>query len=984
MNKFDSNPMIMKNLLLLILNLFIVVSCQQNTITTIQHTDANSFDYETVSNDPTGLRLYTLENGLKVYLSQNKDEPKIQTFIGVRAGSVYDPADNTGLAHYLEHMLFKGTDQFGTQDWEKEKVLLDQISDLYEKHKKTDDLEEKKKIYREIDQISLEASKYSIANEFDKMMTSIGAEGVNAWTSFEETVYQSKIQNTQLKKWLTLEKERMSKLVLRLFHTELEAVYEEFNRAQDNDQRKLFYTLMDAVFPNHPYGQQTTIGKSEHLKNPSLVAINNYFEKYYVPNNMAIVLVGDLEFEETIQLVDAAFGSSKNQPLTHPQQPKESAITAPIETAVFGPDQEVVKVAFRSKGVGSEDEKYLRLIDMILNNSTAGLIDLNLNQKKALQSAGSRASFFNDYGYIELTGTPKKDQTLEDVRDLLLGQLEELKKGNFEDWLTEAVVNDLKLSEIRQYEQVGNVAYSYIKAFTQFQKWEDRVRFLDDIKNISKQDIVNFANTFFQNNHVVAYKRQGEATGLVKVDKPEITPIELNRDKKSDFLVQFTNTPSEELKPVFVDYDNAILKNKTASDIEIASIENPVNSLASLDMIFDMGSDNIKLLPYALGYMDYLGTTKYDPEALKKEFYKLGIEFDTQSSSDQVFFSLAGLQENLEEGLTLMEHVIKDLKVDQEAYQKYIESVAKSRENIKSSKSSILWNGFASYLQYGENSRLRNVIKVEELEQIDPQTLVDLVKSLPNYKHRFFYYGKDLDYISKSIDRVHKVADVLEDYPEPDTYIEKENEGKVYFVNYDMVQSEIILMHKGEKYDPSKTAAAQMFGTYFGQGLSSIVFQEIRESRSLAYSAASVYAQNSKQGKPDFLFNYIGTQANKIPLAVEALNELLSDIPYAKEQFEGAKAAELKKIEAERITKDKIFWTYEDLKKRGLDYDIRKDTYQQLKDFEFDDLKAFFDENVKDVVFDMAIIGNRKDIDFKELSKIGEVKELDVDYLFNY
>ncbi len=980
---FGINPIFMKNLLLLT-GLLVLFSCQQNTITTEQFTDTNGFTYEAVSNDPTGLRLYTLDNGLKVYLSKNQDEPKIQTFIGVRAGSVYDPADNTGLAHYLEHMLFKGTDQYGTQDWEKEKTLLKQISDLYEAHKAETDPEKKKEIYRQIDAISLEASTHSIANEFDKMMTSIGAEGVNAWTSFEETVYQSKIQNTQLDKWIMLEKERMSKLVLRLFHTELEAVYEEFNRAQDNDGRKLLYTLLDAVFPTHPYGQQTTIGKSEHLKNPSLEAINNYFETYYVPNNMAIVLVGDLEFDSTIEKINAAFGTLESKPLTHPEQPVEAAITAPVEVEVFGPDQEVVEVAFRSKGIGSDDEKYLRLIDMILSNSTAGLMDLNLNQKKRLQSAVAYSRFFNDYGMIELSGTPKKDQTLEEVKDLLLSQIEEIKKGNFEDWLTDAVVNDLKVSEIRQYERATNVAYSYVKAFTQFQKWEDRVRFLEDIEKISKQDIVNFANTFFADNYVVAYKRQGEATGLVKVDKPEITPIHLNRDKKSDFLVDFLATPSEDIQPLFIDYDKAILKDQTTNNIEIASIENQTNSLASLDLIFDMGSDHIKLLPYALGYLDYLGTSKYDPEALKKEFYKLGIEFYTRTGDDQVRLGISGLQENLEEGLALMEHVIRDLKADQEAYEKYVERIAKSRENTKSSKGEILWSGLMSYLQYGENSRLRNVPKLDELRQIDPQTLVDLIKSLPDYKHRFFYYGKDLEVITQSINRVHEVNEPLKDYPAPLVFEEKENTGAVYFVNYDMVQSEILMVNKGQTFDAQRGAAAAMYGTYFGQGLSSIVFQEIRESRSLAYSAASIYSQNPRAGKPDYLLNYIGTQADKIPLAVKALNELLADIPYAKEQFEAARTAGLKKIEAERITKAQVFWTYERLQKRGINHDIRKDTYERLKSFEFEDLQAFFETNVKNNLFDIAIIGNRKDVNFKELSKMGELKELDVDYLFNF
>jgi zinc protease len=192
------------------------------------------------------------------------------------------------------------------------------------------------------------------------------------------------------------------------------------------------------------------------------------------------------------------------------------------------------------------------------------------------------------------------------------------------------------------------------------------------------------------------------------------------------------------------------------------------------------------------------------------------------------------------------------------------------------------------------------------------------------------------------------------------------------------------MVNKGQAFDAQRGAAAAMYGTYFGQGLSSIVFQEIRESRSLAYSAASIYSQNPRAGKPDYLFNYIGTQADKIPLAVKALNELLADIPYAKEQFEAARTAELKKIEAERITKAQVFWTYERLKKRGINHDIRKDTYERLKSFEFEDLQAFFETNVKNNLFDIAIIGNRKDVNFKELSKMGELKELDVDYLFNF
>ena len=375
--------------------------------------DKNGFSYESIANDPTSLRLYTLDNGLTVYLSKNSDEPKIQTYIAVRAGSNYDPEESTGLAHYLEHKVFKGTSKIGTIDWEKEKVYLYQISNLYEAHRAETDFEKKLALYKEIDSVSLEASGYSVANEYDKMTSSLGATGTNAHTWFEETVYQNKIPANELSKWLTLEEERFSELVLRLFHTELEAVFEEFNRGQDNDGRKSYAAMLEGLFPTHPYGQQKTIGTAHHLKNPSLIDINNYFNKYYVPNNMAMVLVGDIEFEETIQNVNNTFGNLERKKVVHPVLPIEEKITSIITKEVFGPTAESVNLAFRSEGVNTKEEMLVTLCDMILANGTAGLIDLNLNQKQLVQRAGCSPTFLNDYGYHSFNGSPKDGQSLD-------------------------------------------------------------------------------------------------------------------------------------------------------------------------------------------------------------------------------------------------------------------------------------------------------------------------------------------------------------------------------------------------------------------------------------------------------------------------------------------------------------------------------------------------------------------------------------------
>ncbi|WP_431134065.1 M16 family metallopeptidase [Psychroserpens mesophilus] len=946
--------------------------------------DANGFSYETVANDPTGLRLYTLDNGLKVYLSKNSDEPKIQTYIAVRAGSNYDPKESTGLAHYLEHMVFKGTSKIGTIDWEKEKAYLDQISDLYEQHRAESDPDKKLAIYKKIDEVSLEASNYSVANEYDKMTSSLGATGTNAHTWFEETIYKNKIPANELDKWLTLENERFSELVLRLFHTELEAVFEEFNRGQDNDGRKSYAAMLEGLFPNHPYGQQSTIGIAEHLKNPSLVDINNYFDKYYVPNNMAMVLVGDLDFDSTIKKVNETFGTLEKKEVEHPTLPKEEPITSPVVKEVFGPTAESVSIAFRSQGVNTEEEKLMTVADMILANGNAGLIDLNLNQKQAVQYAGCSPTFLNDYGYHSFSGAPKEGQTLDEVKDLLLEQIEKLKKGEFEDWMIEAVVNDLKLSQTQQYENSTALASMYYNAFIHHEDWANKVKFLDDLKKVTKQDVMDFANRFYKDNYVLTYKRKGEDKSIVKVANPGITPVNLNRDKSSQYMQNFNTLESEPLQPKFVDYKEAIKETTMDNGIKVSYIENELNDLFEMNIIFDMGSDHDKKLSLAVGYMEYLGTDKYSAEDIKKEFYKLGIKYYVSSAPDKSYVGLNGLKENLPKGLELLEHLWANAIPDVDAYNSYVDQILKGREDGKTQKSNILYGGLMNYGKYGENSRLRNIMQANELKEINPQTLVDIVKDLKNYKQRVFYYGKDVNAAVAALNTNHIVPSELKDYSEPMVYVEKETGGNVYFVDYDMVQSEMLFLAKGEPFKAENMAASTLFNTYFGGGLSSIVFQEIRESKSLAYSAWSSYSNASKKDDSNYVMAYIGTQANKMPQAVEAMMELMTNMPEAEEQFNAAKEATLKKLAAQRITKSNIFWTYENLKELGIENDNREAMYNTIKEMTMDDLRDFFNSNISGETYNVMVVGNKKDIDFKSLGKLGKVQEMDIDYLFNY
>ena len=401
------------------------------------------YSYTTAPNDPLGVRVYKLDNGLTVYLSDYKNAPRIQTYVAVRAGSKNDPATATGLAHYLEHMVFKGTSHLGTKDYSKEKPELDKIEALYEVYRgERNDPVARKRTYHQIDSISGVAARYAVPNEYDKLMGSIGSKGSNAHTSNEETVYQEDIPSNQLEKWVAVQSERFTEMVPRLFHTELEAVYEEKNRGLDSDFNKEFEALNASLYPTHPYGTQTTIGTIEHLQNPSITEIRKYFTEYYVPNNVALCLSGDLDFDQTIQLIDKYFGSWQPQPVPAFTAPVEQPITAPITRQVLGPQAENVMLGYRLAGKATRDGLRLRMLDKILTNGQAGLFDLDLNQQQKVLQAQTFADLNDDYSTHVLYGTPRQGQSLEQVQALMLAEVDKVKRGDFPDWLIPAIVNN--------------------------------------------------------------------------------------------------------------------------------------------------------------------------------------------------------------------------------------------------------------------------------------------------------------------------------------------------------------------------------------------------------------------------------------------------------------------------------------------------------------------------------------------------------------
>ena len=944
-------------------------------------------NYETASNDPLNARIYTLDNGLKVYLTAYADAPRIQTNIAVRAGSKNDPADATGLAHYLEHMLFKGTDVYGSLDFEKEAPMLDEIEALYEEYRTIDmnDTKNRQRVWGQIDSVSGKAAKYAIANEYDKMVSGLGAKGTNAYTSNEKTVYINDIPSNQIEKWLKLEAERFRYPVFRLFHTELEAVYEEKNRGLDSDGSKMFEALFDGLFPTHQYGQQTTIGTIEHLKNPSLTEIRKYFNKYYVPNNMAICMSGDFDYDETIILINKYWGSFKMKDDPEFEVLKEVPITEPVYSEVYGPEAERLYLGFRFEGANTEDAKMLTMVDMVLSNSAAGLIDLNLNQAQELIGGGCFPYVLEDYSMHGFYGSPKQGQTLEEVKDLLLSQIEEVKLGNFPDWLVGAIISDLKLNQIKKLESNSGRANEFVDAFTLGISWDDHQNEMAELSRVTKKQIIDFVNEKYADNYVVVYKRNGEDKSVLKVTKPAITPVSVNREDQSEFLVNLLAEEVSNIEPVFLDFENDIQKYNVG-DVSLIYKENTENERFRLNYILDMGNDNDNRLKLAVDYLKYLGTTDMSPAQKEEEFYKLGCELSVNSNADKTQVTLSGLSDNFSESVALLEKILKDAVADEEALSDLKMSILKRRADAKLDRQIILWRAMGNYAKYGVNSSFMNILSEEELGDISSAELLGLIHNLTSYDHRILYYGPDeMIEVADKLTSLHITNTDLNTIPPKKEFIENNmNKPLVYVVDYDMKQAEVMILAKGDKLNIDDYAIIKYHNEYFGGGMSSIVFQEMRESKALAYSVYSTYTIPSDKDNSHYLMSYIGTQSDKLADAMQGMTELLDVMPEAEANMNNAKEGIEQKIRTERLTKSRVLSEYENAQKLGVDYDLRKDVYNQVENFDMSSLQDFHNSHISSGTRVVMVLGSKDDLDLEVLQQYGEIKHLTLKDVFGY
>ncbi len=929
--------------------------------------------------DAMGVTIHRLANGLTVYLSPNKGQPRMTAHIVVRTGSKNDPADATGQAHYLEHMLFKGTTLLGTTNYEKEASHLARIKELYDKRVLMDDSAGRAKIDALIDAENVAVGALAVPNEIGKFYRVIGAAGLNAHTSNEETVYVVDLPANRLEQWATMEAERFSHPVFRLFPGELEAVYEEKNRSMDNAEWIVREEVERRLFKKHPYGTQTTIGTIAHLKNPSLTTMQEFYERWYVPNNMAIVLSGDFNPERALTVITRSFGAWKPKSLPAPQAWPLPKPVGEEHYEVRYEDEEKVVVAWPTVPKSHSDADALTVMDMVMDNSVSGLVNLRLNQAQRVKVAGSYPEMLNDAGGWYLWAVTRKGQTPEDALKLLLETAEGLKNGEFDESDLSAVITDFEISQKRRLESNDARAAVMDASFISNEPWEREITRLDRLRGVTKEDVMRVARKYLGPDRIVVYRRNGKPE-ILKIDKPGFTHLDIDPARESTFMRQLLGIDVAPIEPRW------LVRGK---DYQIFPVEggrlyaakNPYNDLFSLTLRFERGWRQERRLCHALELLGLSGAGPYSADEFKKKLYGLGTSLFYSCGENDSAVTLQGLDRNFWPSLELMAQRFDWPNVSTDTLPQLIQVTLGDREDEKRNPDAV-HAALGSLAMRGRESPVLGRLNNEELKKLDETALKSLIQNFPNWERRIGYVGP------RSPAEVAKLLESRRHYKTPPAKsplrLLKPARSRLLFTNRDMVQSQIGLSSEDGIFDLTRVVDALFYSQYMGGGMSSVIFQEIREARSLAYSAGGGHTVSADKGDEVQLWGFLGCQADKTPEALELMLKLLQDFPVSEKRFSQAAKAIEESYRANPVEFRSIPGTLMNWEDEGLPAeDPRPARFEKARKYAMTDLVTFA-ARFKGKPMTVWLLGPRDRVGMERLKALGDFEEKKVDDLFPY
>jgi predicted Zn-dependent peptidase len=931
-------------------------------------------------NNPLSVKEIKLKNGFTVWVNEDHTQPKVYGAVVVNAGAKDSP--NTGIAHYFEHIMFKGTEKIGTTDYAAEKVYLDSIKVKYDELAATVDATKRKEIQLQINELSIKSADYAIPNEFERLITRFGGTGMNAFTSNDKTVYFNSFSPQYLAHWAEVNSERFLDPVFRLFQGELETVYEEKNMRADRMGGMTAEKVLERFFQPHPYAFPI-VGSTENLKNPRLSEMEKFFNDYYVAGNMCLILAGDVNVAAVLPLMEKTFGRIRSG-----TAPKVKNLAPPAFNGVEKSQVKFPMPIVKMRGLGwrgvpenDPDELKLLVFASLLNNSNStGYLDKLVSDSK-LMAVQSLCGSFNEAGVWGVLIVPKLlFQSANKAETLVIQQIDRIKNGDF----TEEMLDEVKLEHKRQNEQkmeeLQDRGLKMVSLFTQGRTWDDYLAQIQQIDKISKQDIVEVANKYLTNNYLQLDKKTGDYP-KEKVEKPSFKPVvPKNSEAKSDYAAAMEKMEVSDKKPRFIDFQNDVEFTELTPLVNFYAVKNPMNDVFTVTFSFEKGEFQSKKAELTGRYINLLGTDSLAFEQLRGKLQKLGSTMEFSSSDNAFLLNISGFDKNLPPTLELVGYFLKNVKGDSKKLKQIVDDEKVSRKTLTKEPRTVA-KMMLDKVAFGEKSRYLNWLSVEEVKKIKSEELIAEFENLLKTECNIHYCGNlPVEQVQSEIRRNFDLQNVTnKSNPVFRKYLPV-SENTVYLLEYkDVTQSVIYNYIQGNpNTDAKERSTISVFNNYFGGNMRSIIFQEVREFRSLAYTAQAVYHKNSERYRNEngALYTFLTTQSDKTATAMRLVDSLLKNMPMKSERVNMAKQDVTNETHNNFPTFRKISSQIASLKQDGYSADPHIEIMEALPTIEIADIERFYQNNIQGKPMAWIIVGNPNTADLQEIGKCGKVVKL--------
>ena len=944
--------------------------------------------YQSQAEDLNALKVkeYRLENGLTVWLNEDHSQPKVFGAVVVKAGAKDCP--DTGIAHYFEHMMFKGTDRIGTLDYESEKVLLDSIAMKYDELAMTEDTAARARLQKEINELSIRSSEYVIPNEFNRLINRFGGSGLNAATSYDATIYFNTFSPQYMVQWAEINSERLINPVFRLFQSELETVYEEKNMYGDFIGGQVMDTLMARYFGPHPYAYPI-IGSTKNLKNPRLTEMHKFFEDYYVASNMALILSGDFDAQQVMPILEKAFSRIRSG-----NAPKQEKVMLPpfngretMKVKFPIPFIKAMGLGFRGVSANHEDQVALNIAVNLLNNANGtGYLDKLMVEHKLMGALAINESM-NEAGILAVAIMPKLlIQSYSSAEKMVWDEINRVKNGDFSD----EMFNSLKLEQKRQYasslENIDSRATIMMNLFSQGKSWNDYLNEVARIESITKEDVVRVAQKYFSNNYLCVTKSTGKYP-KDNLPKPAFSPVvPRNADASSSYAKQLEKIPEQQVAPRIIDFEKDVKTSKLTPLVTLYTTPNPLNDIFTLNISYGIGALEQPELMQLTNYLQLLGTESLSFEQFRSRLQSIGSTLAFDVTPDAFVMKVTGFDNHIDETMELVGDFIRHAKADDKKLRQIVDDAKVSEKAFFKSGDNVA-SALLEQVKYGDQSRYLRKLSLSQIKKLKGKDMLAIYDKVRSVQCDLHYCG------TLPVEKV--IGTIRQHLPLERTTIasnspyyrelKQYDRPTVFFIDMpDMAQSIVYGYVKGDPVDDKASRhASRLFSVYFGGDMSSLMFQEIREFRSFAYRTSGRYQlpNHAHKGTAGSFTAMLSTQSDKTLDALGVLDSLIREMPLKPERVEAVKQTLVNRISNDYPPFRNLSEKVASARMEGFDRDPAEEFLRDIATMDMQDISRFYREQISGRPVVYVIAGNRKHIDMKKLAEYGtiiKVKKKDI------